>query len=251
MSRQTGPERWDVSEIGQIILKWLKEALKALQGKEGGKDVLAQHQVTPLEKPRFTKENVTQSTLSQQSYPQHSLPVAVGWFDEYREWMTEAETMVLKAINFELNAALFTENGDWVVCWIGSAPTSWISPCWQHLNVWKNEQQEVACLMLASMIPELQKNLENLAAFDMLRELKVMFEQQAEQELFDTVRSFHAYKQEEGQSVSSYVMKMKGYLDQMDRLGYPMPQILRVSLILTSLSKDYDQFLQNYNMHSM
>ncbi|PWA48406.1 zinc finger, CCHC-type [Artemisia annua] len=114
-----------------------------------------------------------------------------------------------------------------------------------------NEQQEVACLMLASMIPELQKNLENLAAFDMLRELKVMFEQQAEQELFDTVKSFHACKQEEGQSVSSYVMKMKGYLDQMDRLGYPMPQILGVSLILTSLSKDYDQFVQNYNMHSM
>ncbi|PWA40573.1 zinc finger, CCHC-type [Artemisia annua] len=101
----------------------------------------------------------------------------------------------------------------------------------------KNEQQEVACLMLASMIPELQKNLENLAAFDMLRELKVMFEQQAEQELFDTVRSFHACKQEEGQSVSSYVMKMKGYLDQMDRLGYPMPQILGVSLILTSLER--------------
>ncbi|PWA69096.1 zinc finger, CCHC-type [Artemisia annua] len=115
----------------------------------------------------------------------------------------------------------------------------------------KNEQQEVACLMLASMIPELQKNLENLVAFDMLRELKVMFEQQAEQELFDTVKSFHACKQEEGQSVSSYVMKMKGYLDQMDRLGYPMPQILGVSLILTSLSKDYDQFVQNYNMHSM
>ncbi|PWA49658.1 zinc finger, CCHC-type [Artemisia annua] len=81
--------------------------------------------------------------------------------------------------------------------------------------------------MLASMIPELQKNLENLAAFDMLRELKVMFEQQAEQELFDMVKSFHACKQEEGQS------------------------ILGVSLILTSLSKDYDQFVQNYNMHSM
>ncbi|PWA53130.1 zinc finger, CCHC-type [Artemisia annua] len=76
-----------------------------------------------------------------------------------------------------------------------------------------NEQQEVACLMLASMIPELKKHLENLAAFDMLRELKVMFEQQAEQE-------------EEGQSASSYVMKMKGYLDKMDRLGYPLPQIL-------------------------
>ena len=58
-----------------------------------------------------------------------------------------------------------------------------------------NEQQEVACLMLASMIPELQKNLEDLAAFDVLRELKTMFEQQAEQELFDTVKAFHACKQ--------------------------------------------------------
>ncbi|GKB17004.1 retrotransposon protein, putative, ty1-copia subclass [Tanacetum coccineum] len=48
------------------------------------------------------------------------------------------------------------------------------------------EQQEVACLML----------------------------QQAEQELFETVKVFHAYKQEEGQSVSTY-------------------------------------FVQNYNMHSM
>ncbi|PWA58912.1 hypothetical protein CTI12_AA397050 [Artemisia annua] len=104
-------------------------------------------------------------------------------------------------------------------------------------NTVYNEQQEVACLMLASMIPELQKNLENLAAFDMLRELKVMFEQQAELELFDTVKSFHACKQEEGQSVSSYVMKMKSYLDQMERLGYPMPQILGLSMILTSLER--------------
>ncbi|PWA77371.1 hypothetical protein CTI12_AA225170 [Artemisia annua] len=57
------------------------------------------------------------------------------------------------------------------------------------------------------MIPELQKNLENLAAFDMLRELKVMFEQQPEQKLFDTVRSFHACKQEEGQSVKKGMPK--------------------------------------------
>ncbi|GJY20842.1 retrotransposon protein, putative, ty1-copia subclass [Tanacetum coccineum] len=56
------------------------------------------------------------------------------------------------------------------------------------------EQQEVACLML-----------------------------RAEQELFETVKAFHAYKQEEGQSVSTYVLKMKAYLDQIKCLGYPMP----------------------------
>ena len=78
-----------------------------------------------------------------------------------------------------------------------------------------------------------------------------MFQQQAEQELFETIKAVHACKQEEGQSVSSYVLKMKGYLDQMERLGYAMPTVLGVSLILTSLSKQYDQFVMNYNMHSM
>ncbi|GKD56223.1 zinc finger, CCHC-type containing protein, partial [Tanacetum coccineum] len=73
----------------------------------------------------------------------------------------------------------------------------------------------------------------------------------AEQELFETVKAFHACKQEEGQSASTYVLKIKAYLDQMERLGYPMPLVLRVNMILTSLSKDYDQFMQNYNMHGM
>ncbi|GKD09590.1 hypothetical protein Tco_1189275, partial [Tanacetum coccineum] len=47
--------------------------------------------------------------------------------------------------------------------------------------------------------------------------------QEAEQELFKIVKAFHACKQEEGQYVSTYVLKMKAYLDQMERLGYPMP----------------------------
>ncbi|GJS34681.1 zinc finger, CCHC-type containing protein [Tanacetum coccineum] len=85
------------------------------------------------------------------------------------------------------------------------------------------EQQEVACLML----------------------------QQAEQELFETIKAFHACKQEEGKYVSTYVLKMKAYLDQMERLGYPMPLVLGLNMILTSLSKDYDQFVQNYNMHGL
>ncbi|GJU42608.1 putative RNA-directed DNA polymerase [Tanacetum coccineum] len=113
------------------------------------------------------------------------------------------------------------------------------------------EQQEVACLMLVSMTLEIQNNLEDCSAFEILKELKTMFQQQAEQELFETIKAFHACKQEEGQYVSTYMLKMKAYLDQMERLGYPMPLVLGVNLILTSLSKDYDQFMQNYNMHGM
>ncbi|GJX72986.1 hypothetical protein Tco_0311581 [Tanacetum coccineum] len=80
---------------------------------------------------------------------------------------------------------------------------------------------------------------------------RVAEQQEAEQELFETVKAFHACKQEEGQSVSTYVLKMKAYLDQMERLGNPMPLVLGMNMILTSLSKDYDQFVQNYNMHDM
>nr|GEY19791.1 hypothetical protein [Tanacetum cinerariifolium] len=56
----------------------------------------------------------------------------------------------------------------------------------------------------------------------MLRELKTLFAQQAEQELLQTTRDFHSCRQEEGQSVSSYVLKMKGYIDNLERLGHPV-----------------------------
>ncbi|GKG31219.1 hypothetical protein Tco_0423707, partial [Tanacetum coccineum] len=84
------------------------------------------------------------------------------------------------------------------------------------------EQQEVACLILVSITPKIQKNLEDRPTFEILQELKTMFQQQAEQELFEIIKAFHACKQEEGQSVSTYVLKMKAYLDQMEHLGYPM-----------------------------
>ncbi|GJW80710.1 retrotransposon protein, putative, ty1-copia subclass [Tanacetum coccineum] len=112
-------------------------------------------------------------------------------------------------------------------------------------------QNEVACLMLGSMSPELQRTFENYKAYDMIQELKTMFEEQAKQELFETGKAFHACKQEDGQSVSSYLLKVKSYLDTLECLGYAMPKELDVSLILNSLNNDYDQFVHNYNMHSM
>ncbi|GKA53793.1 zinc finger, CCHC-type containing protein [Tanacetum coccineum] len=114
-----------------------------------------------------------------------------------------------------------------------------------------NSEQEVACLMLSNMSPDLQRTLKKYNAFDMMKELKTMFEEQAKQELFETVKAFHACKQEDGQSVSSYLLKMKSYLDTLERLSYAMPNELGVSLILNSLNKDYDQFVQNYNMLSI
>ncbi|GJY38534.1 zinc finger, CCHC-type containing protein [Tanacetum coccineum] len=138
-------------------------------------------------------------------------------------------------------------------------PPAPVAPAGQHVapeilaahTAWVKGSKEIAGLMLMTMEPEIQRNLENLHANDMLKELKALFAQQAEQELLQTTRDFHACKQEEGQSVSSYVLRMKGYIDNLERLGHPVTLGLAVSLILIGLRKEFDGFVQNYNMHSL
>nr|GEW66256.1 hypothetical protein [Tanacetum cinerariifolium] len=85
----------------------------------------------------------------------------------------------------------------------------------------------------------------------MLDRTETLFSQQAEHELLQTVREFHVCKHEEEQFVSSYVLKMKSYIDNLESLGHLMSLNLAMSLILVSLRKEYDSFVQNYNMHGM
>ncbi|GKC11422.1 zinc finger, CCHC-type containing protein [Tanacetum coccineum] len=95
-------------------------------------------------------------------------------------------------------------------------------------NALYDTQNEMACLMLGIMSPELHKAIENYKAYDIIQETRTMFEEHAKQELFETVKAFHACKQEEGQSVSSYLLKMKSYLDTLERLGYVIPNELGI-----------------------
>ncbi|GJY95354.1 zinc finger, CCHC-type containing protein, partial [Tanacetum coccineum] len=109
-----------------------------------------------------------------------------------------------------------------------------VASCGQHVapeilaahTAWVKGSKEIAGLMLMTMEPEIQRNLENLHA--------------------KGVKS-----SEEGQSVSSYVLRMKGYIDNLERLGHPVTLGLAVSLILIGLRKEFDGFVQNYNMHSL
>ncbi|GKC32451.1 retrotransposon protein, putative, ty1-copia subclass [Tanacetum coccineum] len=101
------------------------------------------------------------------------------------------------------------------------------------------------------MTPELHRPFENYSPYEMLQELKCMFEKQAGVERFDLIQTFHACKQEEGKPVDAYVLKMKGYVEQMEHLSYVLPQDLSVGLILISLTSDFAGFVINYNMHNM
>nr|GFA32459.1 hypothetical protein [Tanacetum cinerariifolium] len=101
------------------------------------------------------------------------------------------------------------------------------------------------------MTSELHRQFENYSPYEMLQELRFMFEKQAGVERFDLIQTFHACQQEEGKSVTAYVLQMKGYVDQLERLVYVLPQDLTISLILNGLTKDFAGFVRNYNMHNM
>ena len=114
-----------------------------------------------------------------------------------------------------------------------------------------NDSIDVACLMLATMSSELQKDLENMEAYNMIFNFKEMFQQQARQERYETTKALHSCKMAEGASVSAHVLKMKGYIEYLDRLGFPLSQELATDLILNSLPDSYGQFVMNYNMNEM
>nr|GEV40257.1 hypothetical protein [Tanacetum cinerariifolium] len=82
-------------------------------------------------------------------------------------------------------------------------------------NALYDAHNEVACLMLGSMTPELHRQFENYSPYEMLQELRSMFEKQARVERFNPIQTFHACKQEEDKSVVAYVLQMKGYVDQL------------------------------------
>ncbi|KAJ9562547.1 hypothetical protein OSB04_007707 [Centaurea solstitialis] len=110
---------------------------------------------------------------------------------------------------------------------------------------------DVACLMLATMSPDLQAGLINTNAYDMIRQLRDMFQTQARTERYDATKAFNECKMANGTSVSDHVMKMKWHLDHLERLGHPVPLQLATDTILNSLSEDYKPFVVNYNMNNM
>ncbi|KAL6582344.1 hypothetical protein OROMI_006358 [Orobanche minor] len=110
---------------------------------------------------------------------------------------------------------------------------------------------DVTCLMLATMNSELQIQFEDMEAYEMMGQLKEMFQEQARQERFATTKALNGCKISSGTSVSVHVLKMKGHIEHLERLGAPISQELATDMILASVPSEYDQFVVNFNMHNM
>nr|KAJ0184546.1 hypothetical protein LSAT_V11C900496980 [Lactuca sativa] len=105
-----------------------------------------------------------------------------------------------------------------------------------------DDSLDVSCLMLASMVPDLQWDLEHYTAFDMTEHLKEMFGKKNLE-----LKALDAIKIEEIGNMSTHVLKMKSYMDQLERLVSPYPQDLATYIIMDYLPKSYNDFIMNYN----
>ena len=67
-------------------------------------------------------------------------------------------------------------------------------------------------------------------------------------ERYKTTQALLACKHQDGNSVCAHVLKMKSYIDKLDRMGVAFPREQTIDLVLLSLPKSYDQFIENFLM---
>ncbi|XP_066323530.1 uncharacterized protein [Miscanthus floridulus] len=107
------------------------------------------------------------------------------------------------------------------------------------------------CLMLSCMNSELQKQFESPNPYDMIVGLCGMFGNQARVDRFNTSKALFGCKLAEGVPVSPQVIKMIGYIESLQRLGFPLDDDLATDVILQSLPASFEPFILNYHMNGL
>ena len=114
-----------------------------------------------------------------------------------------------------------------------------------------DDANETACLMLATMNSELQKQHENMEVFDMIGHMKMLYQEHARNVRFQVLTDLFNNKLVEGTLVGPHVFKMIGYVENLERLGFPLGKELATDLILQLLPERFSQFVLNFNMNDM
>ncbi|KAK8555198.1 hypothetical protein V6N12_009351 [Hibiscus sabdariffa] len=114
-----------------------------------------------------------------------------------------------------------------------------------------DDMVDVGCLMLATMDFELQKQHENMVAYEMIQNLKEIYEGQARQERYETSKALFQCKMIEGSPVGAHVIKMMGYIQTLEKLGFSLKDELETDLILQSLPDSFKPFILNFNMNEI
>lgn len=115
----------------------------------------------------------------------------------------------------------------------------------------QDASNDVKCVMLATMSPDLQKQFLNSDAYTMNLQLKNLFQEQARVEQFAVTKEILSAKLGMNQPVGPFVLKLIRLFEQCERLGLVFPTRLQTDIILHSLPESFDNFKMNFNMNGM
>ncbi|KAL4376481.1 hypothetical protein GQ457_02G043320 [Hibiscus cannabinus] len=124
-----------------------------------------------------------------------------------------------------------------------NAPRAGKDKCKKHMD----DMLDVGYLMLATMVPELQKQHEDMGEYEMIQNLNEIYEGQARQEMYETSKALFQCKMNEGSPVGAHVIKMMGYIQTLEKLEFPLKNELTTDVILQSFSDSFKQFVLNFN----
>ncbi|VFQ67784.1 unnamed protein product [Cuscuta campestris] len=109
----------------------------------------------------------------------------------------------------------------------------------------------VSYVMLATMITELQKQHKDMKAHEMIVALRQLYQGQSRHERFLVSKALFSCKLSSGNPVGPHVLKMIGYITNLEKLGFSLQKELATDLILQSLPERYKGFVMNYMMYDL
>ena len=86
--------------------------------------------------------------------------------------------------------------------------------------------------MLYGLEPGLQKCFERHRAYEMFKDLKLVFQTHARVERYETSDKYFAYNMEENSSASEHALRMSGYYNRLNQVGVNLPDKIVIDKIL-------------------
>ncbi|KAK8634018.1 hypothetical protein V6N13_014847 [Hibiscus sabdariffa] len=90
-----------------------------------------------------------------------------------------------------------------------------------------------------------------MVAYEMIHNLKEIYEGQARQERYETSKALFQCNMSEGSPVGAHVIKMMGYIQTLEKLGFPLNDELAIDVIMQLLRDSFNQFVLNFNMNEI
>jgi hypothetical protein len=117
---------------------------------------------------------------------------------------------------------------------------------------WVKANDRACAFLIAGMVEVLATKHQNMpTARQIIKSLQGMFTQPSEQMWDEAIRSTMLARMREDSSIREYVLKMMNYFNIAQTHEGAIDERSQVSMILTTLSKSFNQLRSNYKMNKL